>query len=53
MAHLDSNKSRVCWSRGHCALEIYYKQVGGEQAEEEGRNKLSTPFYYEANQLLR
>ena len=39
---------------GHCALEIYYKQVGGgEQAEEEGRNKLSTQFYYEANQLLR
>lgn len=38
---------------GHCALEIYYKQVGGGEQAEEGRNKLSTPFYYEANQLLR
>ena len=40
---------------GQCALEIYYKQVGGgEQPERrEERNKLRTPFYYEANQLLR
>ena len=51
MPHLDSNKSQVYWANVHCALEIYYKQVGG--GERVDPNKLRTPFYYMANQLLR